>query len=456
MKTFENQFEELLAGDDGGRAMHDLVAELYPICRSITGDGVRETLSKIGRYIPLKMHEVPTGVQVFDWTIPNEWNIEDAYIKDSSGRRIVDFRNSNLHVIGYSVPVHSRVGLAELREHLISDPEHPEWIPYRTSYYRPTWGFCLTHNQLLALQEDEYEVCIDSSLKPGHLTYGELFIAGTSGDQVLISCHVCHPSLANDNLSGIVVATALAQYLGRKENKYSYRFLFVPGTIGAIAWLALAGRARMNIAHGFVLTCVGGHGSPTYKSSRRGDAEIDHAWQYVLEQSGRRFNAVPFSPFGYEERQYCSPGFDLPVGCFMRTHGGSFQEYHTSADDVNLVRPEALYDSFQSALTVIDVLETNEHYVNQKPYGEPKLGNQNLYDSVGGQLPDDARMALLWLLNMSDGKTSVLEIAARSGLPWNAIKAGLRALTSADLLKVVSERQRYTRRKRKFEDKPAQ
>ncbi|WP_044406914.1 DUF4910 domain-containing protein, partial [Rhodopseudomonas palustris] len=410
----------------------------------------RETLAIIGRHIPLKIHEVPTGVDVFDWTIPNEWNIRDAYIKDSAGKRIVDFRKSNLHVVGYSVPVHTRMRLAELKRHLFSDPEHPDWIPYRTSYYTPEWGFCLAQRQLDALNDDDYEVCIDASLKPGHLTYGELFIGGRSGDQVLISCHVCHPSLCNDNLSGIAVATALAQHLGRMDTKFSYRILFVPGTIGAITWLALAGRARMNVAHGFVLTCVGDQGPPTYKCSRRGDAEVDQAWRYVLQQGGTPFEILPFSPYGYDERQYCSPGFDMPVGCFMRTPGGKFPQYHTSADDLNLVHPDALQDSLQRVLTVIDVLETNERYVNQKPYGEPKLGNYKLYDMIGGKSADETRMALLWLLNMSDGQASLLEIATRSGLPWSAIKEGLRALTATGLLKIINERRRYTRKKRRI------
>jgi len=429
--------------------MYDLVSELYPICRSITGNGVRETLNILSQYIPLKMHEVPTGVEVFDWTVPNEWNIRDAYIKDSSGRRVVDFGKSNLHVVGYSIPVHARMRLSELQNHLFSDPEHPDWIPYRTSYYSHTWGFCLTHNQRVRLTDQEYEVCIESSLQAGHLSYGELFIGGRSGDQVLLSCHVCHPSLCNDNLSGIAVADALAQRLAGAGTKLSYRFLFVPGTIGAITWLALAGRARMNIVHGIVLTCVGDPGWPTYKSSRRGDAEIDQAWSYVLKQGSTPFEILPFSPYGYDERQYCSPGFDMPVGCFMRTPGGRFPEYHTSADDLNLVRPEALQDSLERLMTVLDVLENNEKFVNQKPYGEPKLSNYKLYDVVGGKIADDARMALLWLLNLSDGHTSLLEIAARSGVPWSAIKDGLRALTSVGLLKPVNERRRYTRKKRK-------
>jgi aminopeptidase-like protein len=432
---------------DAGEAMYRLVAELYPICRSITGDGVRETLSIIGKYVPLQICEVPTGLQVLDWTVPQEWNIRDAYIKNSAGQRVIDFRRSNLHVVSYSVPVHARLRLAELKEHLFSDPDHPEWIPYRTSYYRPTWGFCLSHNQLTALPDDEYEVCIDSSLTDGHLTYGELLIAGRTSEEILVSCHVCHPSLCNDNLSGIAVATALARHVDRMETKYSYRFLFVPATIGSITWLAL--RKVENIRHGFVLACVGDRGGPTYKSSRREDAEIDRVWRYVLGQGGTAFQVLPFSPYGYDERQFCSPGFNLPVGCFMRTPFGKFPEYHTSADNLDFVCPESLKDSLQRTMTVVDVLETNARYVNQKPYGEPRLGDLGLYDTLGGKRAGDTRMALLWLLNMSDGERTVLDIAVKSGLPWEAIKNALCDLKSVGLLSAVKPQERDLRQRKR-------
>jgi aminopeptidase-like protein len=428
-----------LSADDDGRSMYRFISELYPICRSITGDGVRKTLNLILEHIPLTICEVPSGLQVFDWTVPLEWNIRDAYIKNSAGERIVDFRASNLHVLSYSVPVHARMGLAELREHLFSDPQHPDWIPYRTSYYKPAWGFCLQHRQLLALQEDVYEVHIDSSLEPGHLTYGELLLRGRSSDEVLISCHVCHPSLCNDNLSGIAVATALAKRLSSMDLRYSYRFLFIPGTIGSITWAAIRRSHLSKIKHGFVLTCVGDRGSPSYKASRRGDAEIDRAWTYVLKQSGGAFDILPFSPFGYDERQYCSPGLNLPVGCFMRTPHGQFPEYHTSADDLDLVCAASLSDSLAKALTTIDVIEHNRSYVNLKPFCEPKLGDYGLYSSVGGHLAGDFQMALLWLLNMSDGENSLLDIAARSNLPWEIIKEAVRALSEAGLLKPVDE-----------------
>jgi aminopeptidase-like protein len=428
-----------LSTDDDGRSMYRFISELYPICRSITGDGVRKTLNLILEHIPLTICEVPSGLAVFDWTVPLEWNIRDAYIKNSTGERVVDFRASNLHVLGYSVPVHARMGLSELREHLFSDPEQPDWIPYRTSYYKATWGFCLPHRQLLALPEDVYEVCIDASLEPGHLTYGELLLRGRSSDEVLISCHVCHPSLCNDNLSGIAVASALAKRLSSMDLRYSYRFLFIPGTIGSITWAAIRRSHLKKIKHGFVLTCVGDRGSPSYKTSRRGDAEIDRAWTYVLKQSGGAFDILPFSPFGYDERQYCSPGLNLPVGCFMRTPHGQFPEYHTSADDLNLVCAASLNDSLAKALTTIDVIEHNRNFLNLKPFCEPKLGDYGLYSTIGGHSAGDFQMALLWLLNMSDGENSLLDIAARSNLPWAIIKEAVRALSEAGLLKPVDE-----------------
>jgi aminopeptidase-like protein len=426
-----------LSADDGGQAMHRFISEMYPICRSITGDGVRKTIDLIRKHIPLTTCEVPSGLQVFDWTIPLEWNIRDGYIKNSAGERVVDFRKSNLHVVGYSGPVKLRMSLAELKLHLFSDPDRPDWIPYRTSYYKPTWGFCVSHNQLLALPDDDYEVCIDSSLEPGHLTYGDLRLLGRSTDEVLISCHVCHPSLCNDNLAGIAVATALAQHLRNRDHRYTYRFVFVPGTIGSIAWLALNQSHVGRIKHGFVLTCAGDAGSVTYKKSRRGSAEIDKAWSYVLEQSGHRFAIQEFSPFGYDERQYCSPGFNLPVGLFMRTPHGKFAEYHSSADNLDFVRADALRDTLEKAIATVDVIENNGYHLNQKPFCEPKLGDYGLYSAMGGLSPPDYQMALLWVLNMSDGHNSLLDIGEKSKLPWAMVKQAVAALTEAGLLRPI-------------------
>jgi len=278
--------------------LYGVVEDLYPICRSITGEGVRTTLRSLQEEFPLELVEVPTGTEVFDWTVPREWNIADAYVKDSAGRRGVDFHESNLHVVNYSVPIRARLTLAELMPHLHTLPAQPEWIPYRTSYYNATWGFCLSHNALLALPDDEYEVYIDSSLEDGHLTYGEYLLPGETADEVLISCHVCHPSLANDNLSGIAVASRLAKYLSGLPLRYSYRFLFIPGTIGAITWLARNAGSTDRIKHGLVLTCVGDPGASTYKRSRRGDAEIDRAVTNVFQHWDADFTVVDFTPYG--------------------------------------------------------------------------------------------------------------------------------------------------------------
>ena len=334
------------------RRMMDLVEELYPLPRSITGEGVRETLRILRRFIPLEVHEVATGTQVLDWTVPREWTIRDAYIKDATGRRIVDFNGSNLHVVGYSVPVHATMSLAELRPHLHSLPDRPSWIPYRTSYYHETWGFCLPHEQLLALDEGPFEVCIDSDLRDGHLTYGELVLPGETRDEILVSTHVCHPSLANDNLSGIAVATFLAAELQHAPRRHTMRFLFAPGTIGSLTWLSLH-EHDLRVRHGLVLAGVGDAGDLTYKRSRRGDADVDRAVQIALRDSGVAHTVQDFSPWGYDERQFNSPGFNLPVGSLMRTVHGTYPEYHTSADDLGFVRPDRLQESLEACRAVV-------------------------------------------------------------------------------------------------------
>lgn len=423
-----------------GKEMYQLMVELYPICRSITGNGVRETLNIIKEHIPLTIHEIPTGTKVFDWTVPKEWNIKDAYVKNSKGEKTIDFKKSNLHVLNYSVPVKKRVSLEELKEHLFTVPEYPDWIPYRTSYYKENWGFCISHNQFINLEEDEYEVFIDTSLENGHLTYGEYYIKGEKTEEVLISCHICHPSLCNDNLSGIALLTFLAKHLSNASSRYSYRFLFIPGTIGSITWLSLNEQNVSRIKHGLVAACLGDSGKFTYKKSRQGDAEIDRAVTHVLKTSGHDYEILDFIPFGYDERQYCSPGFDLPVGCFMRTPHGRYPEYHTSADNLEFVRPEYLSDSFAKMLSVVYILENNKRFVNQNPKCEPQLGKRGLYQMVGGQKEKKEReLAMLWILNLSDGSNTLLDIADRSGLEFAVIKEAADALVKSDLLKECRE-----------------
>ncbi len=420
---------------DLGRRMHACVADLYPLCRSITGDGVRETLTRLGAHLPLARHEVPTGTPVFDWTVPNEWNVRDAWVKNAAGDRVVDFGSCNLHVLNYSAPVRARMTLAELRPHLHTLPEQPDLIPYRTSYYQERWGFCLSQRALEALPEGEYEVCVDSTLAPGHLSYGECLLPGRTTDEVLLSCHVCHPSLANDNLAGVTVAAFLGELLGALSLRYSYRFLFIPGTIGSITWLARNESAVGRIRAGLVLACLGDPGAPTYKKSRRGDTAIDRTVAHVLRSRGGEGRIREFSPYGYDERQYCSPGFDLPVGCLTRTPHGEYAEYHTSADDLALVRPEALADSLALALAIVHALEADVTYVNLNPKCEPQLGRRGLYRALGGLREAGVdEMAMLWVLNQSDGRRGVLEIAERSGYPFEVIERTAGMLVEHGLL----------------------
>ncbi|MFL6143626.1 MAG: DUF4910 domain-containing protein [Labedaea sp.] len=419
--------------------MHALVERLYPLCRSITGDGVRQTLEIIGEHIPLTVHEVPTGTTVFDWTVPEEWNIRGAHLTDPSGRRVVDFADSNLHVVGYSVPVSTTMTLDELRPHLHTLPEQPDLVPYRTSYYKPDWGFCLSQRTLDSLVDGEYRVEIDSTVAAGALTYAEHVVPGEVEDEVLVSCHVCHPSLANDNLAAIAVATQLAGRLAAARPRYTYRFLFAPGTIGSITWLARNHERVDRVRHGLVLACAGDRGSLTYKRSRRGDAGVDRAARHVLARSGRPHRIVDFTPYGYDERQYCSPGFNLGVGCLTRTPYAAYPEYHTSGDDVDFVSAESLVDTLDTVGEIFEVLEQNRSYVNLSPYGEPQLGKRGLYEALGGRSDTkQAQLATLWVLNLSDGEHDLLDVAERSGIEFGAVVTAATALQDAGLLKEVS------------------
>lgn len=412
---------------DAASAALSLAEELAPICRSITGDGVRETLRIIRREIPLELHEVPTGTRVFDWTIPNEWNIRDAYIKNAEGVRLIDFRRCALHVVSYSAPVKATMMLAELEPHLVSLPNRPHAIPYKTSYYRETWGFCLSHAQRQQLGPGPFEVCIDSTLQPGALTYGELFLPGKVSDEVLVSTHCCHPYMANDNLSGIGLAVQLAKRMTKTEPRLSYRFLFVPATIGSITWLARSDYSR--IRAGLVLSCLGDSGHLTYKKTRFGGTLIDRVVQHVLSMSGREFAVEDFTPYGYDERQFNSPGFKLPVGSLMRTPNARFEQYHTSDDNLSFLSAEALAGSFETLSAVMDALDGNARFLNLSPFGEPQLGKRGLYDGSQEEI-----MSLLWVLNFSDGSFSLLDIAERAKSPFAQIKRAADRLLAAGLL----------------------
>ena len=422
-----------------GEQMYALINDLFPICRSITGDGVRSTLERIRQIIPLSVHEIPSGTRVFDWLVPREWNIRDAYIKTPSGEKIAEFKKNNLHVLNYSIPVQKKVTLDELMPHLFTLPAHPDWVPYRTSYYKENWGFCITDSQLQSLPDGEYEVFIDSTLADGHLTYGEYVIQGETSEEILVSCHVCHPSLCNDNLSGIALSSYLADYLSKQRLRYTYRFLFIPGTIGSITWLALNEEKAANIKHGLVVTCVGDGGAFSYKKSRRETAEIDRAVLHVLRNTREGIREIDFYPYGYDERQYCSPGFNLAVGSLSRSSHGQYPEYHTSADNLELVKPRYLQESFETFVDVIDVLENNRTYVNLNPKCEPQLGKRGLYSSVGAPEGQKIKeMALLWVLNLSDGGYDLLDIAERSGESFRDIQNAARALLDCELLREKS------------------
>jgi aminopeptidase-like protein len=421
--------------EDVGADIFALAAKIYPICRSITGNGVGDTLREVGAHVALDIHEVPTGTRVFDWTIPREWNISDAYIKNEQGEKIVDFARSNLHVMSYSVPVRQRISLAELKQHIYTLPNQPDLIPYRTSYYAENWAFCMAHRQFERLQDESYEVVIDSSLSDGSLTYGEYLHKGETQDEFLFSAHVCHPSLANDNCSGIALLTHLAKRMANLKTRYSYRFLFAPGTIGAIAWLARNEDKAQRIKHGLVMSMVGDAGGPTYKKTRRGNAKIDQAMANVLRHSGLAPVVIDFSPYGYDERQYCSPGFNLPVGLFQRSKFGSIPEYHTSADNLEFIRPEHLSQSYRLIAETIDAIENDVVYYNTLPKCEPQLGKRGLYGAIGGDKDAAAaNMAMLWILNLSDGAHSLLDIAERANLPFMIVRSTAQVLEEHGLL----------------------
>jgi len=421
----------------------ELARRLYPLTRSLTGEGVRETLRILGETLPLEIVEAACGTSVFDWTVPPEWNLRDAWIADSSGCKLVELAASNLHVVGYSIPVEARMRGAELLEHLHWLPEHPDWIPARTSYYDPAWGFCLTGEQFGAIEpEAEYDVLIDSTLDDsGSLTYAELVVPGRLEHEVLLSTYICHPSLANDNLSGIVVLAALATVLQGTELRYTYRFLFAPSTIGALTWLSANEGGLYRIRHGLIVSCVGDRGALTYKRSRRSDTEVDRAAAHVVER--RTGGSVrPFVPWGGDERQFCSPGFDLLVGSLTRTPHGQYPEYHTSADDLAFIGPAELADSLEAIAEILDVLEGNVVLESLNPKGEPQLGRRGLYETIGAGLPlqvEESRQALLWVLNSADGTASLLDVAERSGLPFDAVRQAAAVLVDAALVRARSD-----------------
>ncbi len=453
-----------------GNEMFQLMEELFPICRSITGNGVRQTLKILKKYIPLEIHEVPTGTKVFDWTIPKEWNIQDACIIDPNGKKIVDFKKSNLHIVNYSTPVNQKISLSELKKYIHTIPEKPDLIPYVTSYYSENWGFCMSHNQFLNLKEGEYHVIINSKLESGNLTYGEYLIPGKSTDEILLSCYICHPSMCNDNLSGVVLLTMLVKYLQNYKNNYSIRFLFIPETIGAITWLHINERNISKIKHGLIATCLGDSGNLTYKKTRSSNEEIDKTVVNVLKKSDKKFRVLDFFPWGSDERQFCSPEFNLPIGSLFRSIYGTneFPEYHTSGDNLNFMSVKSLTESFSTYLSILFELENDFHlqsdksnlsknlithnkketsksvkYLNLNPKCEPQLGKRGIYHQIGGQesTMKERKMEfeILWILNLSDGNNSIQDISKRSGIPLKDLQSSIKILINSKLLQKIEK-----------------
>lgn len=434
-KTFAGAASLIGAGKGSGADMHALCARLYPFLRSITGDGVRRTLEVLAEQLPIEVTEVASGTPAFDWTVPNEWTVNEAWLRGPDGRIVCDIRDHNLHLVNYSAPFRGSLSLDQLRPHLFSLPDRPDWIPYRTSYFKEDWGFCLRHRDLEGLTEGNYEVCVDTRLAPGALTFGECVLPGESDEEVLVSAHVCHPSLANDNLSGISVAARLAMLLSRIQRRYTWRFVFAPSTIGVITWLSQRETITPRIQHGIVVSGVGDPGRFHYKTSRRGSTEVDRIWRHVLSQAGVEHEILPFMPYGYDERQYCSPGFNLAVGCFSRSTYGSYPQYHTSADNLDFIRPAQLEESLGLLLQTASVLERNSRPINTSPKGEPQLGRRGLYSLIGGHNESQKmQLALLWVLNQGDGSQSLLDIAETSGLSFDLIDEAAVALRRCGLL----------------------
>lgn len=430
-----------LAADEGLA----LARELFPMCRSITGNGVRRTLDVVGNVVPLVRTEVASGTAAFDWEVPWEWNISDAWIADSEGRRLVDFRQNSLHVVSYSMPVNRVMSRDELEPHLYSLPEHPDWIPYRTSYYRETWGFCLRHHERLALGSGPFHVVIQSTLEPGSLTYAECVVPGTSKDEALVYTHVCHPSLANDNLTGIVACALLGRAMAQGKPRLTWRFVFAPGTIGSLTWLSRNPDCLTKVKAGLVVGLLGDGAPLTFKRSRKGSSAIDRIAEYVLAADCESARIVDFEPYGYDERQFCSPGIDLPVGRLTRSPNGTYPEYHTSADNLAFISGTQLAESIRVLARILSVIDRNRRPLNLSPRGEPRLGTRGLYRTTGGTSPSSSESALLWVLSYADGDSDLVDIARRSGLPFDLLDQAAAALEDVMLVREATPGERLSR-----------
>ena len=419
-----------------GRYCHEFAQKLFPICRSITGQGVRDTLTCIQEQLPeLAIRAVPSGTQAFDWTVPDEWNIHDGYILDTDGQRIVDFKKNNLHVLGYSVPVDRYLSLDELNQHLFSLPEQPHAIPYMTSYYAPRWGFCLPEAQRKNLKAGEYRAVIHSELKPGVLNYGELIIPGESEEEVFLSTYVCHPSMANNELSGPVVTVALALWLqSLPRRRYTYRIVFIPETIGSIVYLSQhAEHLKKSVIAGFNITCVGDERCYSFLSSRHGDTLSDRAAKHVLKYIDPNFKHYTWLDRGSDERQYCAPGIDLPIATIMRSKYGEYPEYHTSLDDLTLVTPYGLAGGFKAIQQALEVIENNVK-LQTTVCCEPQLGKRGLYPTLSTKGSHDQVRMIINLISYCDGRT-LLEISELIDEPVKHVLEVLQPLIKQGLIK---------------------
>ncbi len=431
----EEQLLKLLP-DDG--ELTSLLNELWPICRSITGPGFNQSLDILKAIIPFKEDLFASGSWAYDWQIPEEWQIRDAWIKNSKGEKIIDFKKHNLHVIGYSTPVDQKMTLKELQPFLHSLPDQPGAIPYLTSYYNKRWGFCLSHNELAKLPEDTYHIFIDSELKPGHLKTGSVVLPATvkTDKEIFLSTYLCHPSMANNELSGPIVMSFLYRALAKlPERKYNIRFAIVPETIGSIAYLSKYGEElKKNCVAGFVLTCCGDTNKLTYKRSREKNV-LNGITESILAKTGVPHKILDFFPTGSDERQYCSPGFNLPVGSLMRSMYSDYPEYHTSLDDRNFVSAQGLKESIYLYLQVIVSLMENKTYVSKVQNGEPRLGPRGLYPQLGGAKETKETVEkMMWVLNFADGKHDLYDVCSRSGFKILDLAVEAHNLKNAGLL----------------------
>ena len=439
----------------------DLLRRLFPICRSITGDGLRRTLNLLREITDFQLHEVPSGTVCYDWTVPDEWNVRDAYVADSSGQRVIDFQQNNIHLVDYSIPFEGTLTYYELAPHLYTLPDLPTAIPYRTTYYNRVWGFCLAHEQFQKLDKiKKYHVVVDATLNPGALTYGEVTLPGSSGNEYLVSTYACHPSLANDNLSGVVLWTLLLRELKRRALYHSYRFVIAPETIGALAYIAGNEQAVRALAGGLVATTVAGPGHFGYKRTYRGDAIVDRAVRLTFRELGLEFTEYPFDVNGSDERQYSTPGLRVPVGTICKDKYYEYPYYHTSLDNLEFVSAANLVETLKLYVMVIDKLEQNRTYLSLNPVGEPMLGKRGLYPKMGGTIKQNTADssvhgerryavdagniilgneldAIRWVLFYADGQTPLLDVAEKVGLPMGQLYGVANKLVAGGLLEEI-------------------